>query len=75
MQLPLSVGPCVLSWSVFKYLREIFSNFCIKLGHYKDTKVTEPDLESKPLGFINGGKSRFRGIFDFWSISLHPVLF
>ena len=62
----LSVGPSVC-WFGFEYLRDRFKdfyNFCMKLGHYKGTKVTEPDFLKRILGVANGEKLHFWGIFD-----------
>ena len=41
--------------------------FCMKLGHHKGTKATEPDFWKKSWGVTNWGKSHFGGTFDvFW---------
>ena len=71
--------PCLwsVSWPVFKYLRDcllVFSNFCMKLGHHKGTKVTEPFLKKNLGGSHMGEKPHFWGIFDFLSISMHPII-
>ena len=43
----------------------IFLIFCMKLGHYKGTKVTEPDFWKKNLGGSQMGENpHFWGIFD-----------
>ena len=52
--------------SVFKYLRDhslVFSSFCMKLGHHKGTKVTEPDFWKKILGGHKWGKIPIFGAF------------
>ena len=71
-------GPSVISWSVFKCLRDrllFFQIFCMKLGHRKGTKVTELDFWKKILGVSNRAKPPFWGYFwCFLSISLHPVI-
>ena len=51
-----------------------FLVFCMKLGHHKGTKVTEPDFWKKILGFTNGEKNHFWGILMFLSISLYSVI-
>ena len=75
----IALVPPSVSLSVFKYLRDrslVFLVFCMKLGHHKGTKVTEPDFWKKILGGVtNGGKPPFWGYFwCFLSISLHPVI-
>ena len=50
----LYIHPCplVCPWPVFKYLRDsplVLSDFYMKLGHHKGTKVTEPDFLKKIL--------------------------
>ena len=72
--------PCPsVSPSVFKYLGDcslvFFLIFCMKLGHHKGTKVTEPDFWKKSWGVANWGNPPFLGHFwGFLSISLHPVI-
>ena len=45
---------------------EYFVLFCMKLGHHKNAKVTEPDFRKKSLGSQMGENPYFGGIFDFF---------
>ena len=63
-------------WSVFKYHRDrplVFVIFCMKLGHHKGTKVTEPDFEKKSWGVTNGWKTPIWGYF--WRFFVHISTF
>ena len=53
-------GPSV---NISEAVHWFFLIFCMKLEHYKGTKVTEPDFEKKSWGVTNGGKSPFWGYF------------
>ena len=46
-----------------------FLIFCMKLGHHKGTKVTEPDFWRKILGGHKWGKTPFLG--HFWCFFVH----
>ena len=56
----LSVSP---SLNISETAHWFFLIFCIKLGHHKGTKVTEPDIWKKSWGVTNGGKTPFSGHF------------
>ena len=49
-----SVGP---SLNISETAHWFFLIFCMKLGHHKDRKVTEPDFWKKIVGVANGGKT------------------
>ena len=67
-----SVGP---SLNISVAALRIFSIFCMKLVHYKGTKVTEPDFRKKILGGRKWGKTPIFGAFlIFLFISLDPVI-
>ena len=61
----LQISQCVrLSLNISETVHQFFLNFCMKLGHHKGTKVTEPHFLKKSLGITNGEKTHFGGIFD-----------
>ena len=58
---PLVCGPSLDISDIINYI------FCLKLGHHKDTKVTEPDF-LKNLGGHKWEAPHFGGIFMFLSL-------
>ena len=63
------VRVCVcVGMSVFRYLRDrslVFSDFCMKLGHHKGTKVSELDFWKKILGGAQMGEKPHNRPFPF----------
>ena len=56
-----SVSP---SLNILETAYWFFLIFCMKLGQYKGTKLTEPNFWKKILGVTNGGNPHFWCIFD-----------
>ena len=56
----LSVSP---SLNISETVHCFFLIFCMKLGHHKGTKVTEPDFWKKNLGGSQVGEKTILGVF------------
>ena len=52
-----------VSLNISETVHLFFLIICMKLGHHKGKKVTEPDFEKKSFGVTNGGNPPFWGHF------------